>query len=129
MLISTFKTLQLAFSPISSQIQRAIRTLMPTKTRSYITYWPIPRTHNDTKGSSFSAVKVVIFSPRLKFSGNNFLGGFAQSLLDFPGANDVPLGSLHLQGNKVLNISAVLLLHPLTSCLLFLRHFAPSTPC
>ena len=42
-----------------------------------------------------------IGNPKLAFD-RNFFHTFTPNLLDFPGANNMPLGSLSISGNKVL---------------------------
>ena len=42
----------------------------------------------------------VVANPDLRFTGN-FFHTYTEELLEFPGANAVPLGSLDISGNKV----------------------------
>lgn len=42
----------------------------------------------------------VVANPELEFVDNTFLE-FSDAMLTFPGANNVPLGSLEIKGNKV----------------------------
>ena len=48
----------------------------------------------------FSVAYNVVANPELEFE-NNFFETFNQAMLLFPGANNVPLGSLEIRGNKV----------------------------
>ena len=51
-------------------------------------------------GDDEGVVYNVVSNPRLKFEENEF-HVFSTEVLNFPGANNVPLGSLSLKGNKV----------------------------
>ena len=80
--------------------------------------------YGDEEGVAYN----VVANPRLEFAGNAF-HVFTEELLNFPGANNVPLGALSLKGNKVgiYNICLPGFLIVFSSCL-FLFLFLSISP-
>ena len=55
----------------------------------------------DTDPYEEDVVYNVVSNPVLEFTDNFFQTFAGDQLLNFPGANNVPLGSLDIRGNKV----------------------------